>query len=90
MLSNSIHDFEIYDNSINMVDFNKLQEDMLNIIKNDAKRLITTDLSDFVNKSFVNEFAFSCFKINSLLSYFFDKLTMKSITHIYFIVINFV
>ena len=57
VLSNSIHDFEIYDNSINMVDFNKLQEDMLNIIKNDAKRLITTDLSDFVNKSFVNEFA---------------------------------
>ena len=57
VLSNSIHDFEIYDNSINMVDFNKLQEDMLNISKNDAKRLITTDLSDFVNKSFVNEFA---------------------------------
>ena len=56
ILSNNIQSLEIPEDYADLIDFNKLEKDMLKESKNDIKQLIKEDLADFTNNNFATEF----------------------------------
>lgn len=56
VLSNNIQELEIPEDYYNLVDFDKIEKDLLNSSKNDTKVLLQEDLEDITNKNFVTEF----------------------------------
>ena len=56
VLSNNIQSLEIPEDYADLIDFNKLEKDMLKESKNDVKQLIKEDLADFTNNNFATEF----------------------------------
>ena len=56
ILSNNIQSLEIPEDYADLIDFNKLEKDMLKESKNDVKQLIKEDLADFTNNNFATEF----------------------------------
>ena len=55
-LLENVQDLQIPDEYEEMLDFNKIEKDMLEKSKNDIKVLLKTDLEDITNKNFANEF----------------------------------
>lgn len=55
-LSNNIQELEIPEEYIDLINFAKIEKDLLNDSKNDTKALLKEDLEEITNKNFATEF----------------------------------
>lgn len=56
VLSNNIQELELPEEYVDLINFDKIEQDLLNNSKNDSKALLKEDLEDITNKNFATEF----------------------------------